>query len=141
MKVHLKQIPPQGLHIEGEESADILDLKDENITPVSPVSYSLDVGLSHGGLFATGHLAADVQFECVSCLEPFVYPVRVENFATQIELGGAETVDLTPQIREYILLALPPHPRCDWDGKNVCKGAPRNTTEAATPEGSTSQSD
>jgi uncharacterized metal-binding protein YceD (DUF177 family) len=29
-------------------------------------------------------------------------------------------VDLTPQIREDIHLALPAHPRCDADGRKIC---------------------
>ncbi len=36
----------------------------------------------------------------------------------QIDRTGPELVDLTPAIREDILLALPPYPRCDWDGKD-----------------------
>jgi hypothetical protein len=34
-------------------------------------------------------------------------------------------VDLTEPMREDILLALPPHPHCDWNGERVCKGAAR----------------
>jgi uncharacterized metal-binding protein YceD (DUF177 family) len=32
-------------------------------------------------------------------------------------------VDLTEHLREDILLALPAHPTCDWDGKKVCKAS------------------
>jgi uncharacterized metal-binding protein YceD (DUF177 family) len=39
-------------------------------------------------------------------------------------------VDLTDNIREDMLLALPPYPRCDWNGQNVCKGAARESKEA-----------
>lgn len=136
MKVHLNQIPAHGLRVEGEESAAFLDLNEESIHPVGPVHYALDVGLSDGGLFATGTLGLDLQLECVTCLAKFRYPLRVENFAMQTELGGAETADLTPQMREDILLALPPYPHCDWNGQNVCKGAARNVgkTESAPGE-------
>jgi uncharacterized protein len=90
---------------------------------VEPVSYALDIGLSENGLFATGELNTVVEFECVSCLERFRFPVHMPNFACQTELTGSETVDLTPAIREDILLALPPHPRCDWNGEHECRGA------------------
>lgn len=129
MKVHLRQIPDGGLHLEGEEDAKLLDLRDELTKPVGPVRYSLDVGLSGSGLFATGALAVDLQLVCASCGQKFVFPLRVENFAMQTELTGAETVDLTPYVREDILLALPPYPHCDWNGENVCQGVARNTTE------------
>jgi uncharacterized metal-binding protein YceD (DUF177 family) len=29
---------------------------------------------------------------------------------------------LTEPVREDILLALPPHPHCDWNGERVCAG-------------------
>ena len=31
-----------------------------------------------------------------------------------------ESVDLTPDMREDIHLALPAHPRCDADGSKIC---------------------
>jgi uncharacterized metal-binding protein YceD (DUF177 family) len=123
MKVHLLQIPAEGKHYEGEEPNAILDLHEKGVQPVGPVRYSLDVGLSGGGLWATGTLGVDLQLQCVKCLEDFRYPAEVKDFACQVELTGAETVDLTEPMREDILLALPAHPHCDWNGKKVCPGA------------------
>ena len=123
MKVHLSQIPPEGLHVEGTDSHAILDLKEPDIRPVGDVEFTLDVGLSDGGLFATGVVGVDLELVCVSCLEKFRYPLRVRDFACQVQLTGSETVDLTEPIREDILLALPPHPHCDWNGERVCQGA------------------
>ena len=130
MKVHIKQIPAEGKHLEGEETSQILDLEDPNIQAAGPIEYALDVGLSGGGLFATGRLAVDLHLQCVNCLEGFRYPLVVDPFACQVELTGQETVDLTEPIREDILLALPPHPRCDWNGTQTCKGAFHPETEA-----------
>jgi uncharacterized metal-binding protein YceD (DUF177 family) len=123
MKIHLNQIPPGGtLHLEGEEPRDILELQDESIRILSPVRYTLDAGLSEGGLFATGAVGVDLELECVRCLKRFPFTIEVPDFAIQVELGTSETVDLTEEIREDILLALPPHPHCDWDGANPCAG-------------------
>ncbi len=122
MKVHLNQIPAEGLHVEGSENASMLDLKEADIKPLGDVQYSLEVGLSDGGLFATGEVGVDLELVCVSCLEKFRFPLRVPDFACQMELKGPETVDLTEPVREDILLALPPHPHCDWNGERVCQG-------------------
>jgi uncharacterized metal-binding protein YceD (DUF177 family) len=122
MKVHILQIPHEGLHVEGTESSKVLDLRGEDIRPLGDIRYSLEVGLSDGGLFATGSLGIDLELQCVTCLEHFRYPLEVPNFACQVELTGAEAVDLTEPVREDILLALPPHPHCDWNGERVCKG-------------------
>lgn len=123
MKVQIRNIPPEGLHLEGEDNGVDLDVTGEYLKALGPVHYSLDIGLSDSGLFATGTLGVDLERECVNCLEKFTYPLRIEDFAMQMELGGEETVDLTPQAREDILLALPHYPRCDWDGRKVCEGA------------------
>lgn len=125
MKIHLNQIPQDGGHFEGEDPASILELGGTDIVPLTPVRYSLDVGTSDGGLFATGHLAVDLDLTCVGCLEHFTLPLEVDNFACQVELTGSEEIDLTDALKEDILLALPPHPRCDWSGGKQCPGVQR----------------
>ncbi|MDB6153125.1 MAG: hypothetical protein JWL90_1578 [Chthoniobacteraceae bacterium] len=124
MKVHIKQIPEEGKHIEGEEPNTVLELHEpEILRALSPIRYSLDAGLSDGGLFATGSIGVDFERHSVRSLEAFPYSVEIEDFACQIELTGVEMVDLTPLVREDILLALPPHPHCDWNGEKVCHPA------------------
>jgi uncharacterized metal-binding protein YceD (DUF177 family) len=122
MKVHLKQIPTQGLHLEGEEECPIQELESEGIRCAGRLHYAIDVGVAGGGLWANGSLSQPVELRCVSCLENFVHEIRVPAFAVHIELHGPETVDLTPFVREDILLNLPAHPHCDRDGDRVCNG-------------------
>ncbi len=130
MKIHIQQIPTEGKHIEGEEPSALLDLHEALVKPISPVRYDLDVGLSGGGLFATGAVGVDMRLQCVKCLEYFEHALEVPDFACQVELTGSEMVDLTEPIREDILLALPAHPHCDWDGKRTCPGTfPKETVE------------
>jgi uncharacterized protein len=129
MKVHLKQIPAQGLHLEGEEDCPIQDVESEGIRCVGPLRYDLDVGVAGGALWANGSLSQPVQLRCVSCLEKFVHQIRVPGFAVHVELHGPETVDLTPSVREEILLNLPAHPHCDRDGARVCKTKQVKTSE------------
>ncbi len=50
MKVHLHQIPQGGtLLIEGEEDASFLGLEEADAKALSPVRYTLDVGVSEAG--------------------------------------------------------------------------------------------
>lgn len=136
MKIHLRQIPEDGLHFEGEDQEDILQLPaEDHVKAVGPLRYSLDVGMSSDGLWVTGSLQLDVEMECVRCLETFVYPVEVDDVALQMERPAHETVDLTPDLREDILLALPAHPHCDWSGERVCPSRLPAPGEAEPPEG------
>jgi len=114
MKVHLRQIPQgETLHLEGEEDPAQLDLQEAGAVPVSPLSYSLDVGVSDGGIFATGRVSVRVRMQCVSCLADLEKDIVADPFSFQAELTGREQIDLTPFVREDIHLLLPPHPRCD----------------------------
>jgi len=129
MKVHLKQIPPQGLHLKGEEDCPIQELESEGVRCTGPLYYDIEVGVAGGGLWANGSLSQLVELRCVSCLEKFVHEIRVPAFAVHTDLHGPETIDLTPLMREDVLLNLPAHPHCDRDGDRVCKGKQVETAE------------
>jgi uncharacterized protein len=118
--VHLLQIPPEGKHLEGQEDSGFLDLAEIGAKAAGPVHYSLEVGLSGSGVFATGRVSVPVEMTCVACLQPFVYEAVADPFATQVEIEGRELVDLTPAVREELLLALPNHPRCDLMSGHSC---------------------
>jgi uncharacterized metal-binding protein YceD (DUF177 family) len=121
MKIHLKQIPTEGLHLEGDEECPIPELQAEGIRCVGPLHYNVDLGAAGGALWASGSLSQPVELRCVSCLEGFVHEIQVPAFAVHMDLPGPETVDLTPFMREDLLLNLPAHPRCDRDAGRVCK--------------------
>ena len=132
MKIHLKQIPAQGLHLDGDEDCPIHDLEPEGIRCAGQLHYNIDLGIAGVALWARGSLSQPVELSCVSCLEKFEYEIRVPAFAVHTDLHGPETVDLTPFIREDLLLNLPAHPRCDKDGNRVCKAKRPETVEQDT---------
>jgi uncharacterized metal-binding protein YceD (DUF177 family) len=132
VKVHLKQIPTGGLHLEGDEECPILELETEGIHCVGPLHYSIDLGVTSGALWASGSLSQPVELRCVACLEKFVHEIQVPAFAMHTELHGPETVDLTPFMREDLLLNLPAHPHCDRDAGRVCKPKQIETSEQDT---------
>jgi uncharacterized metal-binding protein YceD (DUF177 family) len=121
MKVHLKQIPAEGLHLEGEEECPIPELETDGVRCAGLLHYDINIGVSGGALWARGSLSQPVELRCVSCLEKFVHEIQVPAFAVHTDLHGPESVDLTPFMREDLLLNLPPHPHCDRDGNGVCK--------------------
>lgn len=121
MKVHLRQIPEGStLHIEGTEDAAFLGVEEAGASAVSPLEYSLDVGTSEGGVFATGRLALRIRFRCVACLEDFETELEIPEFSLQKELDGREMIDFSEEVREDIQLALPAYPRCDAEGRKTC---------------------
>jgi uncharacterized metal-binding protein YceD (DUF177 family) len=132
VKIHLKQLPAQGLHLDGDDDCPIHDLEAEGIRCAGRLHYNIDLGIAGGALWARGSLSQSVELRCVSCLEKFVYQIQVPAFAVHMELPGPETVDLTPCMREDLLLNLPAHPRCDRDGNRVCQAKQPETVEQDT---------
>ena len=128
MKIHLRHIQADGLHLEGEEECPIPELQAENVACTGPLRYSLDAGVSEGALWVTGHLAQPVELKCVRCLEPFPFDIEVPAFSIHHQLTGPEVIDLMPYVREDLLLNLPAHPHCDREGGRTCPAATRLET-------------
>ena len=120
MKIHLRQIPAGGSQLEGEEDCPLDQLDSEEARCAGPLRYQLELGISEGALWANGTLTQPVELRCVRCLESFPFEIEVKEFAVHTELAGPEVVDLTPFMREDLLLNLPPYPHCDREGGRIC---------------------
>src|SRR5437762_3538975 len=96
MKVHLRQIPAEGLHLEGEEDCPIPQLDPKEARCAGPLRYALDLGISDGALWANGEITQPVELRCVRCLGPFPFAIHVKDFTVHTELTGPEEIDLTP---------------------------------------------
>lgn len=111
MKLDPRQIPAEGCHLEGELPPDSIPLESPSAKLLAPVRYSLDVAPGDAGFTAFGHLETTVELECVATLDRFPHPVEIPAFVAEIPGDATQPVDLTPLIREDILLALPAYPR------------------------------
>lgn len=110
MKVKFHLLPEEGMHFEGEDPPSAMDCDAEIFRFERPVSYALDLQeTGPNRVLARGRLSTVVRARCVRTLEWFDLPVEVKDFIAEAEVHEDE-VDLTPLIREDILLALPNHP-------------------------------
>ena len=134
MKIHLRQISDEGLHLEGEEECPIPELAQEDVRCTGPLRYALDLGISEGALWATGTLVQPVELRCVRCLEPFPFEIQAKAFSIHLDLTGPELIDLAPYLREDILLNLPPHPHCDREGGRTCAAEKQAEAGAVPPD-------
>ena len=116
-----RDIPPEGLDLEGEITEDIFQLPDgDNATPVGPVRYKAKIYNIDDELTVEGDFEADFEVECSRCLEKFRFPVKLQAHSLSENLENPTEADLTQALREDILLALPVYPDCE-EGKT-----PRN---------------
>jgi uncharacterized protein len=132
LTVNLRHLEKKDLVLEGELSAQELELDkvDPMIQVPEPLKYDLEVERVDDSLLVQGELRLNLKCECVRCLKPFKYKVELTNWAAHLPLAGEDkvdvvndSVDLTPPIREDILLAFPQHPLCKADCSGLPKGA------------------
>lgn len=138
--VNLRHLEHKDLALKGELPVAELDIElgDEMIQLTKPLKYQLEAQQMEDGLLVRGNLLLPLNCECVRCLKAFEYQLKLADWACLIPLDGEEaapldgdTVDLTPFLREDILLELPQHPLCKPD----CGGLKKPTDSEAKASG------
>ena len=97
-----------------------LDLHDDMVKPGAPIAYEFQATKQPQGIHIKGLMETVVECTCVRCLKCFESVVQVDPWETLILLDGEEKVeiegdcaDLTPFLREDMLLNFPHHPVCE----------------------------
>ena len=119
---NLRHIENKDLELKGELPCEELELElhDEVIHPTGPLQYDLEAQNLEGAVLVQGRLTLPLEFDCVRCLKKFQRPLEIVDWACHLPLKGEDAVpldndlvNLTPYLREDILLALPQHPLCE----------------------------
>lgn len=134
--VNLRHVETRDLAFKGEITPEALAIEhpDEVVQTNNPLRYDLTVDLVGGNLIVDGWAEMLLDCFCVRCLKPFPHLVRLEGHVCVLPLEGedkieveGECVDLTPHLREHILLEFPPQPVCKPD----CGGLPIGASHPA----------
>jgi uncharacterized protein len=146
LKVNLRHLEENELRLDGElPAAELeLNLKDDMCQADKPLYYDLEVQEMEKEILVQGSLTLPLQCECVRCLKKFEYVLELPNWTVLLPLEGEEKtpidndcVDLTPYVREDILLEFPQHPLCETE----CRGLPvkQGKAKKATKTGDSNQ--
>lgn len=122
MIIDIPKLRPDGEWFEGEESPAILDLGPASgVRTPEPIRYRLFAQPVSDKLVVRGEITLRAEFQCGRCTEFFSTTVGESSFLRDYDIsGGVETVDVTPDIREDVLLSLPSHPVCRDDCRGLC---------------------
>jgi uncharacterized metal-binding protein YceD (DUF177 family) len=140
--VNLRHLEAHNVLLAGKLPAQELDIdtRDSVILVAEPLEYDLEVQKLEDSLLATGHLHLNLECQCVRCLKPFQHRLELNDWTCHLPLRGEDCVsavngcvDLTPLVREDILLEFPWHPVCGPD----CGGLPRTSVGKSKTSGKT----
>jgi len=120
LKINVKRIPVEGEDYEGSEQPEIMELRDADVQFEQPIEYVLHAQLQGHAVLVTGRLRTEVTLRCSRCLRMFRQKLAVGQFVVLQPLEGEDFVDLTPQIREDIILELPQRALCQPACKGLC---------------------
>ncbi len=131
MIIDLSRLKEGGEHFQGEELPTILELEpDAMVQPLTPIRYDLLVELTPGELVVRGSLSLRVGTECNRCAKKLEREVRVPHFVCVREFRElTEAIDLTPDMREDIILAFPNYPVCSPECRGLCPRCGVNLNE------------
>jgi len=116
------RIPEEGKDIEGEEPSEVLALeKDAGTEARGSVQYDLHAQCVGKELIVTGSVGVDASFTCARCAVEFPKRVEDHSFFCEKEVENLhETLDLTDEVRETIILAFPNYPICGESCRGLC---------------------
>lgn len=121
------QIPEEGMRLETEVRAALLDLPAEDRLEFRhPVSVRLRISRRTRDVTVRGTLATVLTGRCDRCLNSFEEPLHVSDLCVFLEDVQTDTVNLTAPLREDILLALPNQLLCRDECLGLCPGCGRN---------------
>ncbi len=122
MQINLTELGEEYKHYKGEDDAEVFDLEEDNsLRPDGPLSYDVAAELVSDQLIVRGRIWAPMHFLCCRCAVWNDCVVEVNDFLVAIEVGEEdELADLTPEMREAIILALPDYPLCGESCKGLC---------------------
>jgi len=122
IKIEPWRIPEEGLDIEGQVPAEVVALKEDANAPVTgPIDYELHVQCLDHELIVTGQVSTEVQMVCSRCADRVMEMVADQSFFYEQEVPNLhETLDLTDEVRETIILAFPNYPLCQESCRGLC---------------------
>lgn len=120
--VDVARLDSEGESFSGETTPDMLELDADRLyKPLGGIVFEIQVEQIGSELLARGRVSHRLQCVCSRCAEEFVLEVVEPAFFVDYPLEETtDYVDLTPAMREAIILSLPGYPVCREECKGLC---------------------
>ena len=128
--IDVSRLNDEGEDFEGVLDDAVLECDGELLRPFGGIRYEVFVQLTGRELLVRGTLAQDFDAVCSRCGGDFDFTVTVSDFTVSFETNEkTETVDLTDEVRQSIIRALPTDPVCRTACRGVCAKCGKNLNE------------
>jgi uncharacterized protein len=126
--VDIARLDEEGDHYKGELPAEVFDLGESEVfSPAAGLTYDLFIQALGTELLVRGKLSLSLNCICVRCGADFQWVATDDAFVISIEISDTtDFLDLTEELREAIILALPGYPVCSKACKGLCMTCGKN---------------
>ena len=127
-------LPDTPYLLDGTESAEILELPPDADPPLAPagdITYHLSAVMAGADLIVTGTASVPLATVCARCLDDIRVTIAVKDLCFHFEKVRDLEVDLTDEVREELLLAVPSCFYCSPDCKGICPMCGANLNHAS----------
>ena len=141
IRIETTQIGEDGFSVSGEEPGELLDLvRDPVAREAGPIRYELTVERAGQDLVVRGRVEAPLRLRCSRCAQFFSTTARVSSFLHGYEwTEHPESLDVSADVREDLLLEIPGFPLCHAGCKGLCAQCGQDLNEGrcgcVPPEG------
>ena len=139
--INIRHLEHEAVTLRGQlPGADLdLDCIDEMIRVASPLEHDLLVQRHERSILVRGSLRLTLACECVRCLKAFEHRLELDEWSCLLPLEGEDKVltsndcaDLTPYVREDIVLAFPQHPLCEPECRGLLTASPNGARTSSS---------
>jgi len=122
MKIMVARIPEEGSSYDGSDPGAVMELADDPFARVEgDVRYALHAQCVSEELIVRGTLSIDLGLKCTRCSEFFSTTVTDSDFLRAYSASEeVDSVDITPDMREDLLLHIPAFPVCSEGCEGLC---------------------
>ena len=125
--IDVSRVDAEGDRLEGE--VECVNVNEEFVKSFGGLRYRLEAQVFGTELLLRGHLEQDFDLVCSRCGKDFDDTIKVEDYTASFEIPeNSSEIDVTDDLREAVLLALPNYPKCSED----CTGLEQ--TEEVPPD-------
>jgi len=132
LMIPLFQVRDDAVDLEGELAPSALELdEDDRLAAPNPLRYQLRAQMAGADLLVAGHTSMVLRARCDRCLAYHDHEVRCDEVCHYLEAPTTDTVDVTPLLREDLLLQIPQKLLCQPECRGLCPQCGRNLNTRA----------
>ncbi len=130
LKLDIRKLDNEGQMFTGKVQVDALELEitdpSVDLSFGDEVEYSLHVSSVSEGVLVAGSVSVDVNAECGRCLCKYTFKLELNDICHFSEEVKENDLDVSDDIREDILIALPSKLLCNEHCKGLCTNCGKN---------------